>query len=108
MPPYPLHTSCTLSVDIPRSKNVIMTSFNDMLNGIAKETTQKYIEMMEYLNSLLPTASTKVSANVGNDCSLPDLVSQPKSLECESYARKFASEPLRARHFAVYEIEPVT
>jgi len=28
----------------------------------SEETTKKYIEMMEYLSSLLPTASTKVSA----------------------------------------------
>jgi len=56
------HTSCTLSVDIPWSKNAIMTSFNDILNGTAKEITEEYIEMMECLSSLLPTASTKVSA----------------------------------------------
>jgi hypothetical protein len=36
--------------------------FDDTFNGTAKETTKKYIEMMEYLSSLLLTASTKVSA----------------------------------------------
>ena len=60
--PYPSHTSCTLIVDIPQSQNTIIILFDDTFNGTAKETTKKYIEMMEYLSSLLPTASTKVSA----------------------------------------------
>jgi hypothetical protein len=66
MAPYPSYTSCTLSIDISWSKNAIVVSFNDMLNGVSKETTKKYIEMMEYLSSLLPTVSTKVSATRGN------------------------------------------
>ena len=39
---YPSYTSCTLSVlvDIPQSKNAIVTSFHDILNSIAKETTK--------------------------------------------------------------------
>src|ERR1700709_2524594 len=62
MPPYPSYTSCTLIVDIPWSQNATILLFNDILKGTAKETMKKYIEMMEYLSSLLPTVSTKVSA----------------------------------------------
>ena len=46
---------------------MIIILFDDIFNGTAKETTKKYIEMMEYLSSLLPTASTKVSVMCGND-----------------------------------------
>jgi hypothetical protein len=67
MPPYPSHISCTLSLDIHLSKNAIIILFDDTFNGTAKETTKKYIEMMGYLSSLLPTASTKVSVTCGND-----------------------------------------
>jgi len=38
MAPCPSYTSCTLSVDIPRTNT--MTSFDDILNDIAKETTK--------------------------------------------------------------------
>jgi len=66
MPPYPSHTSCTLSVDTPWSQNAIIILFDDILNGTATKTINKYIKMVEYLSSLLPTASTKVSATCGN------------------------------------------
>jgi hypothetical protein len=87
MPPYPSYTSCALIVDIPWSPNAIILLFDDILNGTAKETTKKYIEMMEYLSSLLPTVSTKVSAMWQTTekrcliCSLPNSVSQPKRLK---------------------------
>jgi len=66
MPPYPSHTSCTLSVDTPWSQNAIIILFDDIFNGTATKTMNKYIKMVEYLSSLLPTASTKVSATCGN------------------------------------------
>jgi hypothetical protein len=87
MPSYPSYISCTFIVDIPWSQNAIIILFDDIFNGTAKETTKKYIEMMEYLGSLLPTVSTKVSAMWETTekrcliCSLPNSVSQSKSLK---------------------------
>jgi hypothetical protein len=89
MPPYPSYTSCTLIINIPWSQNAIIILFDDIFNDTAKETTKKYMEMMEYFSSLLPTVSTKVSAMwqmTKKHClisSLPNLnlVSQSKSLK---------------------------
>jgi hypothetical protein len=71
---YPSHTSCTLIVDIPWSQNTIRILFDDIFNDWAKETTKEYMKMMEYLSSLLPTASTKVLATWKLSKVLPNTV----------------------------------